>query len=319
MQAPPPPPPPLPPGFSAQWSAQYNRYFFVNTSTGQSQWDLPQQQPMYQPPQQYPQQQQQPQQPQTKGNPLQQLSTNPMAAVQGFLGGSMAASLLGQSKPNQGHPQQGYQQQPQYQQGPPQQSHYPNQQQSGSYVATQNTTLVLKESFGSFSGDDMTISDQTGRAWFRLDAQTLSMRDKRTLLDANTNMPVVRLEKKLFSIGTKWQATGPSGAVLFTIEPKLLTLTPAINVFLADGDRNPDFKITGSFMQKDFELFDIRNGGKRPVGVCKKERATANLGAFLSTMVFKKDSYFLTLYPGADVSMWVAICVLLDELYNDEK
>ncbi|KAJ3233586.1 hypothetical protein HDU81_002143 [Chytriomyces hyalinus] len=305
MQAAPPPPlppPPLPPGFSAQWSAQYNRYFFVNAATGQSQWDLPQQ-PQYQPPQQYPPQQQQ----------QQQGQGNPEAAMQGFLGGTMAASMLGHSKSNQGYPQ------PQYQQGPPQ-SNYPNQQQPGqAYTATQNTTLVIKEKFGSFSGDDMTIKDQTGRAWFRLDAKMISMKDKRTLLDANTNMPVVRLEKKLFSIGNKWQATGPSGNMLFTLEPKLLTLTPSINVYLADGDRSPDFKVTGSFLQKDFQLFDIRNGGKRPVGVCKKERATANLGAFVSTMVFNKDSYFLTLYPGADVAMWVSICVLLDELYHDEK
>ncbi|KAI8607917.1 hypothetical protein BC830DRAFT_63249 [Chytriomyces sp. MP71] len=46
----PPPPPPMPPSYVAQWSAQYNRYFYVNTATGQSQWDMPQAQGHFAPP-----------------------------------------------------------------------------------------------------------------------------------------------------------------------------------------------------------------------------------------------------------------------------
>ncbi|KAJ3307460.1 hypothetical protein HDV03_000108 [Kappamyces sp. JEL0829] len=34
-------PVPLPPGFIAQWSAAHSRYFFVDTRTGQSMWELP--------------------------------------------------------------------------------------------------------------------------------------------------------------------------------------------------------------------------------------------------------------------------------------
>ncbi|KAJ3031476.1 UNVERIFIED_CONTAM: hypothetical protein HDU68_003807 [Siphonaria sp. JEL0065] len=41
MQGERPQPPVLPPGFVAQWSNQYSRYFYVNTATGQPQWDLP--------------------------------------------------------------------------------------------------------------------------------------------------------------------------------------------------------------------------------------------------------------------------------------
>ncbi|KAI9333133.1 hypothetical protein BDR26DRAFT_868641 [Obelidium mucronatum] len=34
-------PPQLPHGWHANWSAQYNRWYFVNTVTGVSQWELP--------------------------------------------------------------------------------------------------------------------------------------------------------------------------------------------------------------------------------------------------------------------------------------
>ncbi|KAI9348492.1 hypothetical protein BDR26DRAFT_816940 [Obelidium mucronatum] len=36
-----PPPPAVPQGFVSQWSSQYQRYFFVNQATGQSQWEVP--------------------------------------------------------------------------------------------------------------------------------------------------------------------------------------------------------------------------------------------------------------------------------------
>ena len=44
--------PPLPPGYSAQFDAVQNRYFFINNKTGQSSWDFPQtlQQEQQQPP-----------------------------------------------------------------------------------------------------------------------------------------------------------------------------------------------------------------------------------------------------------------------------
>ncbi|KAI9339965.1 hypothetical protein BDR26DRAFT_861895 [Obelidium mucronatum] len=35
------PPPQVPPGWHANWSAKYNRWYFVNAVTGVSQWDLP--------------------------------------------------------------------------------------------------------------------------------------------------------------------------------------------------------------------------------------------------------------------------------------
>ncbi|KAJ2962353.1 hypothetical protein NQZ79_g2516 [Umbelopsis isabellina] len=37
----PPPPPPLPSGWIAQWDETHNRYFYANTVTGQTQWELP--------------------------------------------------------------------------------------------------------------------------------------------------------------------------------------------------------------------------------------------------------------------------------------
>ncbi|KAJ3066494.1 hypothetical protein HDU98_010177 [Podochytrium sp. JEL0797] len=96
--------PPLPPGYTAQWSEQYQRYFYVNTQTGQSQWDMPQPQ----------------------GGPLSQPPGPPPAGGQldkGMM--SSMTSMFAGGKPQHPQQQQGY---PPQQGFPPQQQGYPPQQ-----------------------------------------------------------------------------------------------------------------------------------------------------------------------------------------------
>jgi uncharacterized protein YxjI len=97
-----------------------------------------------------------------------------------------------------------------------------------------------------------------------------------------------------------------------------LSFTPQINIYLNDGDREPDFRLKGSFMngKRDFQIVDIRGGGNTVIGSCKKERAFSGIGAFFNNMI-DKDVYYLTLNPGADAAFCVAICLLLDEFYHD--
>ncbi|KAJ3304655.1 hypothetical protein HDV03_002476 [Kappamyces sp. JEL0829] len=190
---------------------------------------------------------------------------------------------------------------------------------SPQYVVGQPTTLVMKEKkFGSWSNDDFTIYERgSNRLWFMLDARTFSFRDKRTLLDANKT-PILTLTKAVFSIGTKWQANSASGHKLYSVENKIFTFTPCVNIFLNDGDRSPDFTIKGNFLQRDFKVTDVRGGQKKVIAVCSKQRAFAGVGAFLNNMMHI-DSYDLTIQPGADAAFCVSICLLLDELFHDKR
>ncbi|KAI8896918.1 tubby C-terminal-like domain-containing protein [Globomyces pollinis-pini] len=216
-------------------------------------------------------------------------------------------------------PPQQYQQQPVYQQQQPvyQQPSRPSVI-APQFIVSQPTTLTLKEAY-SFSGDDFTIKDQNGSLWFSLDSQTWSLRDKRVLLDS-TNRPVVTLQKKLFSIGSKWEATSPTGQKLFSIEPKIFTLNPKINIYLNDGDREPDFQVKGKFLNRsrDFKVVDVRGGQKLVVATCNKQRAHESVGAFFKNMM-GKDVYYLSLHPGADAALCTSVCLLLDELFHDKN
>lgn len=214
-----------------------------------------------------------------------------------------------------------------------QQNGYYGQQQFGNYHNAQQSpavvgpqfilshpiTLVLKEKYGSFSGDDFSVKDQNGNLWFRLDSKTWSFRDKRTLLD-NMGNPIITLRQKMFTIGKKWEALSPSGKVLFTIESKIFTLTPQVNIYLNDGDRDPDFRLKGKFInfERDFEIIDLRHQQKMVVGNCNKQRAYSSLSAMWHNKVLGKDAYYLNLNPGADAAFCTAICLLLDEFFHDE-
>jgi uncharacterized protein YxjI len=105
---------------------------------------------------------------------------------------------------------------------------------------------------------------------------------------------------------------------LFTVEPKIFTLTPNIKIYLKDGDRNPDFKIKGNYRQRDFEILDIRGGQRRLIAHCKKTLPNS-ISSFISQAIFNADEYFLTVLPGTDAAFATALCVLLDELFQDEK
>ena len=228
-------------------------------------------------------------------------------------------------------PQQQYQQ-PQYQQPPAPQQYTPNPNYSmpipqnqgppglaiidQRFLVQQQTTLIMKEDPVSFSGDDFNIADSMGRPWFRLDSKAWSITEKRTLLD-NNRVPVLSMEKKLFSFGTKWQAS-QSNRNLFTVEPKILTLKPHLNIYLNDGDREPDFKVSGSYTAKDFQIVDKRGGAKRVIATCSKQRPHQSSAAFLNHMV-GADAYYINIEPGIDAAFITAICLLLDEFYHDEK
>ncbi len=106
--------------------------------------------------------------------------------------------------------------------------------------------------------------------------------------------------------------------MLFSVEPKIFTLKPHLNIYLNDGDREPDFKVSGSYMAKDFQIVDKRGGVKRVIATCNKQRPYQSATAFLSSML-GSDVYYINIEPGIDAAFITSICLLLDEFYNDKK
>ena len=187
------------------------------------------------------------------------------------------------------------------------------------YCQSQPITLVLREKVTSISEDDFVITDGKDRAWFKLDAKVASIRDKRTLYDPE-NQPVVTMRKKLLSLsGNKWEGVSASGKVVYTFEPKLISLVPHVDVYLKDGDKQPDFKISGSLKQKDFKIVDVRDGKDRLIAECSKTRFYEDIVAYAKKVMFDKHQYYARIQAGVDVAFITSMCLLLDEVYHDTE
>lgn len=187
------------------------------------------------------------------------------------------------------------------------------------FCVQQPTTLILKENIYSASNDDFDIMDLSNRPWFKLDAKLFSMKEKRTLLDINRS-PILTMTKRLFTIGSKWNVHRGSSSkkeLLYTVENKVMTFTPHINIYLNDGDRNPDFVVTGNFGRKDFEIFDARKSSRVLIGSVSKQRPFESFTALISNRM-GADCYYLNINQGHDAAFFVTICLLLEEFYSEQ-
>eukprot|EP00798_Chlamydomonas_sp_ICE-L_P001875 gene1875-33292_t len=133
----------------------------------------------------------------------------------------------------------------------------------------------------------------------------------------------------------KWIVSKPGNDddVIFTFEPHLLAITPKVDIYLKDGDREVDFYAKGNFREKHFQFYDKRGGGDGvKIGECKKQSMFKSLEAFAGRDVYfldgqltacfllvRRDVYFLDVEPGVDYAFLVTICVLMDEKFHDKE
>jgi hypothetical protein len=128
------------------------------------------------------------------------------------------------------------------------------------------------------------------------------------------------MEKKMLSLHGSWiMSSAGTGGKVAEIKPALASLTPAIKVYLNDGDKEPDFIIQGDFRGKRFTISQRSPGrGDRQIASVQRESRFANSTAFLMSVMTDAQKYFLTIEPGVDAAFVTALATLCDEIYNDK-
>ncbi|CAE6507854.1 unnamed protein product [Rhizoctonia solani] len=160
------------------------------------------------------------------------------------------------------------------------------------YAQNYELTLKLREKRMSLSGDSFDITDPQGRPYFKMEGSTFSFRDKKTLKQAD-------------------------GRPIFNIQNKLLTIHHRYLVYNANEstESEPLFVIKGHFSltgaKLDVEFKNAADG--RPVVFDLR-------GSFFdrSELLFDQQTYYLTIAPGVDAAMMVALCVCMDEKQNEK-
>ena len=174
-----------------------------------------------------------------------------------------------------------------------------------SSVATHPTTLILKESTMSYTGDDAKIKDANGNTLFTIKAEIVSFSQRRYIYDnRGQRLGQLRRSRLLPSvhIGTLSNEKHASVVMSGFMNP----MSCNANIML--NERQKIGKISGNWRAKKFSVV-IDNSTVAQVSR-KKSMQSMFMGA---------DSYCIDIQPGVDLVFVSLLVVALDELYHDKK
>ncbi|KAK9920298.1 hypothetical protein M0R45_028856 [Rubus argutus] len=155
------------------------------------------------------------------------------------------------------------------------------------------------------------VTDVNGNTVFKVRGAHLSLRDRRVLLDA-AGYPIVTLRKKLRSAHERWQvfrgdSTELSNLVFSVKQSSMVQMKTKLDVFLANNTREyaPDFKVKGSWLERSCVVY----AGNSSTIIAQMHKKHT-----VSSVLFGKDNFMVTVYPGIDYAFIVALIVILDEI-----
>lgn len=177
-----------------------------------------------------------------------------------------------------------------------------------------NSEVILKltESRMSWTGDDFTIKDAQGRPAFECRAKAMSVHGRKEFYDAS-GRHLFTVIKRILAIHATFDGVDPKDddKVLFTVK-KGFSLGAKLSVkfknIIADGQEQR-FELRGDWFDRKAEL--TWNG----VPVARIGRSFLNI----REAMFDKQTYYLSVAPGVDAAMLVAVAICLDEAKNEQK
>lgn len=81
--------------------------------------------------------------------------------------------------------------------------------------------------------------------------------------------------------------------------------------------RQADFEVKGNILAKKFDVVDVRGGGETVIARICKEGRFSGMAAFVKASVSESDTYFIEAQPGADLAFLTALCMSVDEIFQD--
>ncbi|XP_004302600.1 PREDICTED: protein LURP-one-related 10-like [Fragaria vesca subsp. vesca] len=170
---------------------------------------------------------------------------------------------------------------------------------------------VLTITHGNF-----VVTDVNGNTVFKVKGAHLSLRDRRVLLDA-AGYPIVTFRKKLRSVHERWQvfrgdSTELSNLVFSVKMSSWIQMKTKLDVFLASNTREdaPDFQVKGSWFERSCVVYA---GNSSTILAQMHKKHT------VSSVLFGKDNFSVTVYPGVDYAFIVALIVILDEINTNDS
>lgn len=178
----------------------------------------------------------------------------------------------------------------------------------------QQIALKVRERKISISGDDFAVKDAiSGQTMFRVEGKVFSLSDKKIVKDANGS-PLFTLRKKHLAIKSTYQGLdSKDDKVIFTVQSALFALgtkmTATFNNAAGSGEE-VTLHLKGDLFDRKAEI-TTANG----VPVARVARSFLNAGE----VFFDQQTYVITIAPGVDAALLLAICICLDEKANEKN
>ncbi|KAK9948316.1 hypothetical protein M0R45_003897 [Rubus argutus] len=142
----------------------------------------------------------------------------------------------------------------------------------------------------------------------------LSLRDRRVLVDAH-GYPIVTLQKKMLSTHHIWKvyrgdSTDSSNLVFSVKKSSMFQWKKKLHVFLRKntGEYAPDFKVKGNWFEQSCVVYAGKSKSSNIVVAQMHTKHT------VTSVLFGKDNFMVTVYPGIDYAFIVALVIILDEM-----
>jgi uncharacterized protein YxjI len=152
--------------------------------------------------------------------------------------------------------------------------------------------FVMREKLLSI-GDDYWIEDADGNKAFKVDGKAMRLRDTFKLEDANGN-EVAEIQERKLSIRGKMNIER-GGKDLASVHKALIGIRDRFDIDLEGGG---ELKAKGNFLDHQYE---IKRDGDVIAEISKK-------------WVRVRETYGVSIAPGADVALMLAITVAIDTL-----
>ncbi|KAL2158256.1 hypothetical protein VTH06DRAFT_4577 [Thermothelomyces fergusii] len=172
-------------------------------------------------------------------------------------------------------------------------------------MAHQPVTLVLKER----AFDDFDIKSVDGTRWMHIEGKILSISGRKKVYDFQ-GQRLFDIIKEPFHLHTTFLCEDKSQRQYMQVKSKFkLFSSEATATFRTAAGATATLSMRGDWLDTSADIVDAGSGAV----VARIDRKLLNTRELL----FGHQTYHVTIAPGADIALVVAMCVCLDEKQNE--
>jgi len=178
------------------------------------------------------------------------------------------------------------------------------------FLAQQVEQLVLKEKVLSLSGDSFSVKTVAGQAIFQVKGEALSISGRKHFMDAQ-GVQLFDIRKEHLALHTTFYCENPKQQRIFQVKSKFsIGSAKAIGTFTSPTTgKEEELLMKGDFFDSSANITDSTG----------KIVATIDRQFLKVSEVFAgQQTYVVSIQPGVDMALIVAMCICLDEKRNEK-